>query len=146
MITIIENEVLPSFLNIEQVKSKVQQILEHLNIPKEEITIVFDNNVGLREINKLYAGNDNPTDVLSFSLINENPETGNKYLGDIIISLDKVGSQSQENGHPYETELFTLISHGVLHLLGFDHDNDENAAILFKKQDEILKFLQVNNP
>ena len=83
-------------------------------------------------------GVDGPTDVLSFPSDEIDPETGNRYLGDILISVQRAAAQAQIPGHPVESEVQLLIVHGVLHLMGHDHAEPEEKARMWKAQTEIL--------
>ena len=84
-------------------------------------------------------GKDEIPDVLSFSSGEINPETGNIYLGDIVISLEKANYQAHVNNHSIELEILTLVVHGLLHLLNYDHSIESDAKTMFDKQDRILK-------
>lgn len=106
-----------------------------------DLTIVFVNDDDIRELNKTYRNIDSPTDVLSFSSEEMDPETGSFYLGDLVISVPRATEQAQKAGHPVENEIRLLIVHGVLHLLGYDHATSEDKKIMWEKQTSILKSL-----
>jgi len=97
------------------------------------ITLVDDNAIHL--LNKQYRGIDRPTDVLSFALQEDqecSPSTEELaeqplVLGDVIISTDTAQCQANEHGHSLEKEIWILLIHGMLHLLGYDHEHDEDA-------------------
>ena len=108
---------------------------EHLNV---DITIAFVTDEDIQSLNRSYRGIDSPTDVLSFSSEEVDPDTDRLYLGDIIISLPRAAAQSQKAGHKLENEIQLLIVHGVLHLLGYDHSDPEEKKIMWQVQDEIL--------
>jgi probable rRNA maturation factor len=86
-----------------------------------EMSIIVTSDERLRKLNQSYRGIDTPTDVLSFPAGDIDPETGNIYLGDIIISLQRANQQALNTGHRVEAELQLLVIHGTLHLIGFDH-------------------------
>jgi len=111
------------------------QTLKFLAKDKNEVTIVFSDDHEIQHLNKQFAKNDYPTDVLSFSADQIDPETGLNYLGDIVISIGKAQIQAQENNIHLFEELTTLLIHGVLHLCGFDHadDNSENEMFALQK-------------
>ena len=96
-----------------------------------EISFALVDNEQIRELNKVYRGIDEPTDVLSFPMDEE-------IWGDIIISIDKVISQAEEYGHSLERELGFLVVHGILHLLGYDHQTPEEEAIMRQKEEKVL--------
>ena len=95
----------------------------------------------LRELKKTHLGIDEIPDVLSFSSGEINPETGNIYLGDIVISLEKANDQAEVNNHSIELEVLTLVVHGLLHLLNYDHSIESEAKTMFEKQDRILEVI-----
>ena len=106
-----------------------------------ELTIVITGDVEVRELNHQYLGIDAPTDVLSFSAGEVDPETGQKYLGDIIISYPQAEKQALVAGHPVQDELQLLIVHGSLHLLGHDHAEPVEKTAMWAAQGIILKSL-----
>ena len=79
-----------------------------------------------------------PTDVLSFPASETDPDTGASYIGDILISIPRAQAQADAAGHPLEAEVQLLVVHGVLHLLGYDHADAEEKALMWKAQAEIL--------
>ena len=141
MITIIQNVSFPNELNIKRLSEKLQEALKQLKVSDSEVTIVLDSNKKLRELKKSYLGIDEIPDVLSFTSGEINPETGNIYLGDIVISLEKANYQAEVNNHPIEFEVLMLVVHGLLHLLNYDHSIESNAKTMFDKQDRILEVI-----
>ena len=139
MITIIQNVSFPNELNIDKLHEKFQEALQQLKVSDSEVTIVFDSNKKLKELKYSYLGKDEIPDVLSFTSGEINPETGNIYLGDIVISLEKANYQAHVNNHSIELEILTLVIHGLLHLLNYDHSIESDAKTMFDKQDRILK-------
>jgi|SRR5690625_22146 len=110
-----------------------------------EISISFVDNQKMKELNRNYRQQNKVTDVISFAMqelvegevgiIGENIPL---VLGDIVISLDQAKIQAKEYEHSLERELGFLIVHGFLHLLGYDHMNEEQEEAMFKKQNELL--------
>jgi len=141
MVTIIKNGLFSDKYNFDLLSDKSQEALKQLNVPESEITIVLAPNKKLRELNKSYLKIDETTDVLSFYSGESNPETGIFYLGDIIISFEKAADQAKDKNHPVEFEILTLVVHGILHLLDYDHLTKTDAKIMFEKQDEILEVI-----
>jgi rRNA maturation RNase YbeY len=109
-----------------------------------EVSVVLDNDDQIRKLNKSFRNLDEPTDVLSFSSGEIDPDTGSRYLGDIVISFPRAKAQAIEQGHSIKKELSTLIVHGLLHLAGFDHSNGEEEKKMFDMQSEILDELSVS--
>ncbi len=110
-----------------------------------ELSITFVDNERIQEINRDYRDKDNPTDVISFAL--EEMGEGEieivgadmpRVLGDIIISIPRTKEQAEEYGHSFLRELGFLAVHGFLHLVGYDHEEQEEEEIMFSKQREIL--------
>ena len=99
----------------------------------------------IREINRDYRSKDKATDVITFALFadDENSIIQNDTLelGEIIISIDTLISQAQENGNTIEKELYTLITHGILHLLGFDHLTQKDYDFVVGIQEAIVNNL-----
>ncbi|ADJ26590.1 protein of unknown function UPF0054 [Dehalogenimonas lykanthroporepellens BL-DC-9] len=119
-----------------------------------EMGIYITGQEKMRELNRVYRGKDKPTDVLSFSFYVKEasgsaetdvefpvPEDGSLHLGELVISLPQAELQAAELGHSVKTELARLLIHGVMHLLGFDHEKDADAEIMEARELEILKQL-----
>jgi len=122
----------------------VRAVFEHqatLESPDAELSIVLTDDARLQELNRDYLGIDAPTDVLSFPASETDPQTGARYLGDILISIPRAQAQAEAGGHPLAAEVQLLVVHGVLHLLGHDHAQARQKAKMWKAQAEILKRL-----
>lgn len=116
-----------------------------LNLDEErcEISVTFVGLDEIHELNREYRGVDRPTDVLSFpqfeDLEEEAPEVGEICLGDVVICKDKAEEQAAEFGHSFERELVYLFTHSVLHLLGYDHMEDDEKAVMREREEEIMR-------
>ena len=116
-----------------------------LNLDKQrcEISVTFVDLDEIHELNKQYRGVDSPTDVLSFpqfdDLEEELPEVGEICLGDVVICEEKAREQAEEFGHSFERELVYLFTHSVLHLLGYDHMEDDEKKAMRAREEEIMK-------
>lgn len=121
-----------------------------------EISVLFTDDEGIRIINRDSRGIDAPTDVLSFpmaeyespgdfSIFREgdpelfNPDTGDFFLGDIVLNLDRIESQAREYGHSERRELAFLTAHSMLHLFGYDHMAEGERSEMERRQREILE-------
>lgn len=104
----------------------------------QEITLVLTDDEQLRALNFEFMGIDAPTDVLSFPAGEVNPETGAFYLGDVIISYPQAILQAGTGGHAVLDELRLLAVHGVLHLFGYDHADEEQRSCMWSRQAAIL--------
>jgi probable rRNA maturation factor len=123
-----------------------QVVLQHESQSLDvDLSIVLTDNARLHELNLNYLGVDAPTDVLSFPASETDPETGARYLGDILISIPRAQEQADAAGHPLESEVQLLIVHGMLHLLGYDHAEPDEKDRMWKAQGEILESLGLGN-
>ncbi|MED2972513.1 rRNA maturation RNase YbeY [Fictibacillus sp. B-59209] len=131
---------------IEELTNLLNQAAVMEDIPDEtELSVTFVTNERIHEINKQYRNKDTPTDVISFAMEEmgegELEITGDdlpRILGDIIISAEIAKNQAEEYGHSFLRELGFLTVHGFLHLLGYDHLNEQEEKKMFSRQDEIL--------
>jgi len=125
-------------------ENTAQYVLVELSKEKEaDITIAIEDDEQLKSLNLQFLGIDSPTDVLSFPSDEIDPDTGNKYLGDIIISLPTATRQAQVAGHSLENEMQLLVVHGMLHLLGYDHITPETKMEMWAIQARFLNHLGV---
>jgi len=115
------------------------ETLQQQSVLDADLTLVVSDDDAIRELNRNFLGNDSPTDVLSFPANEMDPETGRRYLGDVIISLPRAREQSEEAGNPLEAELQLLVIHGVLHLLGYNHAEAEEKALMWAAQAQVLE-------
>ena len=111
--------------------------------PDADLTLVLTSDAQIQALDRDFLGKDVPTDVLSFPACETDPETGRRYLGDIIISVPCAEAQSIAMGHSLEAELSLLVVHGVLHLLGHDHAGAEEKTRMWAAQSEILTGLGI---
>ncbi len=106
-----------------------------------DITIILTDDAQIHELNKQYRGIDAPTDVLSFPSGDTDPDSNRLYLGDVVISYPRAQAQAEAEGHPVEAELQLLVVHGVLHLSGYDHVEEQGKSGMRAAQSEILVLL-----
>ncbi|WP_107838040.1 rRNA maturation RNase YbeY [Metasolibacillus meyeri] len=128
----------------------VERLLQHAASEEQvddnsELSVTFVTNEAIHEINRQYRDKDQPTDVISFALEElgegETEIIGEglpRILGDIIISVERTQEQADDYGHSFERELGFLAVHGFLHLLGYDHMNEQDEKEMFDKQNAIL--------
>lgn len=124
----------------ELIKQAVDAALafEHFSYPCEVSVTIVDNE-RIRELNNEFRNIDRETDVLSFPMEDEDDGMENVVLGDIVISLEKAEQQAKEYGHSLEREIAFLCVHSVLHLLGYDHMENEEERDMFERQEKILE-------
>jgi probable rRNA maturation factor len=114
--------------------------LEVLGLSRVELSVALVSDAQIKRLNKLYRNKDKPTDVLSFP-IGEKVEDW-LILGDIVISVDTAKRQAQELGHSLEEELKRLLVHGLVHLLGYDHElGGEEEKKFFELEESVLREL-----
>ncbi len=149
-------------LNTRQVAERVTEgTLDYLNCPYEAcVGLRITDDKEIRKLNRDYRQIDRATDVLSFPLIDFpqpgsfeflesddedafDPDSGELTLGDIVISCDRVLAQAEAYGHSVLREYAFLITHSMLHLLGYDHMTEEDAAVMEGLQEKILEQLQI---
>jgi len=113
-----------------------------------EVSLLLVDNQRIHALNLEYRGVDRPTDVLSFALqeeMEEEPEIEeeDEMLGDIVISVERARDQAQEYGHSFEREIVYLAVHGTLHLLGFDHEEENDKQEMRSKEEEVMSKLKL---
>lgn len=111
-----------------------------------EVSLMLVDDERIHELNREYRGVDRPTDVLSFALqeeTEEEPDTEfeDDMLGDIVISVPRAREQAIDYGHSFEREIVYLAVHGTLHLLGYDHEDDEDKQEMRAKEEEVMAVL-----
>jgi probable rRNA maturation factor len=104
-----------------------------------DLTVVLTDDAQIRQLNREYLGLDSPTDVLAFPASDTDPDSGARYLGDVLISVPQAEAQARAAGHLLAAEVQLLIVHGVLHLLGYDHGQPEAKACMWAVQAEVLQ-------
>lgn len=125
---------------LDTLNDYIKYVVKKLKLEKCEFNIIIIDNEKIHKINKEYRNVDRETDVISFAL-EDNMDityTDFRLLGDIYISIDKCYSQAKEYGHSRTREICFLATHGILHLLGYDHMEPEDEAEMFKLQNELL--------
>ena len=146
MINFVIAEAFEPLVDAQKLERAALATLQHQTGSTEsDLSIVIEDDAHLHELNKEFLDVDAPTDVLSFPSGEEeaDPETGQVYLGDVIISYPRASEQANAAGHAVIDEMQLLVVHGVLHLLGHDHAEDEEKAAMWAAQGEILRGLDV---
>ncbi|MBM9589140.1 rRNA maturation RNase YbeY [Leptospira sp. 201903075] len=129
----------------ELVVENCERILKYVSpqfLQSLELSILVVDDALMREINRERRGKDKTTDVLSFPLYSESPPIPFQILGEVVISMDTCLLQAKEIGHSLIDEFYRLLVHGILHLFGYDHEtNEEDAILMRKKEDECLELV-----
>jgi probable rRNA maturation factor len=137
----------------------IEKVLTAENMPPHvEISLVLTGQERIQELNRQYRGLDKPTDVLSFSMTEEEgkegeepsafigPPDGLLHLGEVIISYPQAVKQAAEHDHSVNKELAVLTIHGVLHILGYDHEKEEMEPEMQAKEKELLSGIEKELP
>ena len=128
---------------VEPFVEAAQQTLRLLGLVDVELSILLCDDAFIHPLNRDYRGKDRPTDVLSFSQ-REEGDPDDPVLGDVIISIERAQEQADERGHALGVELALLLVHGILHLLGYDHEEEEEAEEMEAKERELLAQISVD--
>ncbi len=149
-INVLIDEDLEGCLDVAWLESVTAEVLLAENTdPGSELGLVITDQEKIRELNLVHLGEDEPTDVLSFPMLPDSedeeelgtfvvPPDGITHLGEVIISCPQAVIQAEERGHSVQKEVATLIIHGVLHLLGYDHDEPGREGRMRARESEIL--------
>ncbi|MBT8489805.1 MAG: rRNA maturation RNase YbeY [Deltaproteobacteria bacterium] len=132
-------------IDIPRVRQAVNNILKYLHIEDSEISLLFLDDEGITGINYTYLQRNYPTNVIAFSM--REGEHGNinpHILGDIVISVETTQRYSEQEGIPFSDELDYFIIHGLLHLLGYDHEESETGSERMKQKEREI-FFHLNN-
>lgn len=136
----------------DQLESKIEiAILKALEIEgynvEGEVSVLFVNNEDIKNLNHKYREKDAVTDVLSFqqydNIVRDGFDEDYLYLGDVVISLERAEEQAQEYGHTFEREVIYLTIHSILHLLGYDHIEEDDKVIMREHEKNIMKELEL---
>ncbi len=142
MEVLITNEQEAVDINIDFIKKIAVEIMSFIKSPdNSQLSLVFCDDEAIKELNNEYRGKDQPTDVLSFPIELENFIPEIRMLGDIVISTDTAIKQAKEYNHSVITEIVILLIHGLLHLHGYDHIDEEDNKKMRNKEKEVLKYL-----
>lgn len=131
---------------MEKIEDIIVECLHHEGYDDNyEVSLSFVDNKEIHQLNKDFRGVDRATDVLSFPLLSDefDVEYEEESLGDIVISLERALEQSVEYNHSFEREVCFLVCHSMFHLLGYDHDNDENTKEMREKEEHVLNKLNI---
>ena len=141
MITIQKNTSLPNDFNLRYLREAIVTTLKRFDKADNDITVRITGDEEMHQLNRTYRGIDATTDVLSSHQDLLDPDTKRVYLGDIVISAAKAHEQAIENQQTFHEECAFLAIHGTLHLLGFNHEDPEEKAVMWALQNEIFNIV-----
>ena len=132
----------------ENVRAAAEKVGELYGVENGEVSVTLTNNEYIHTLNKQYRGIDRPTDVLSFALNeSEEPEVEDgpdvNVLGDLVISVERAKEQAADYGHSVKREIAFLTVHGMLHLLGYDHMEEEDRLEMEAEQRFVMEKLGI---
>ena len=132
--------------DVEIVHRAVFVTLMAHNLDDYEVSVLLTDDPRMTDLNREYRGIDAPTDVLAFPQLEGKADDlmYSTILGDVVISLETAARQAINETHSLEEEVAFLTVHGVLHLIGYDHQTKKEAAVMFAKQDTILRRMQID--
>ena len=125
---------------LTELKELLINVCKDEKLDNGEFNVIIVDEEKIHDLNREYRGIDRVTDVISFALEDDKSFNIDAYrmLGDIYICLNKAKEQANEYGHSFKRELSFLAIHGLLHLLGYDHMNEDDEKVMFDKQEEVL--------
>jgi len=127
----------------------LDSLLQDSDLGWGEVNVVVGDDEMLQNLNREYRSKDAPTDVLAFSYIEGEEDIDSDdpdfAVGDIFISLEKASQQAENAGHSIARELAFLAVHGMLHLIGYDHIEDDEAALMRKKELAVMELFDQRN-
>lgn len=140
----IDNQQTKQPIKEKAIQKKVRAILNALDCPDGELSIVLVDDVRIADLNQTYLQHAGPTNVISFPMREGDfSEINPQVLGDVVISMDTCAREAAEAGMAMETRLDQLLIHGILHLLGYDHVHSESEAREMEaKSDELLALVK----
>ena len=129
---------------LEKIKKTIRTAVE-AEYPNHtfELNIFFCDDETIRSYNREYRGVDRATDVLTFPMFDFGPPELPALLGDIVLSVPRAQAQAEEYGHSFEREMCFLAAHAALHLIGYDHENEDERAQMETRQREVLSALGI---
>ena len=149
-INVLIDEDLEGYLEVSWLQRVAEQVLAAQDTGSSvELGLVITSQERVQQLNRSYLGRDEPTDVLAFSMLPEadrypfvTPPDGVLHLGEVIISYPQAVTQAEEHQHSIKREIAILIIHGVLHLLGYEHDKPELESEMQAREGEILSRIE----
>jgi len=124
-----------------ELRQWMRTVLRHLDQRQAELSLALVTDREIHSLNRQYRGKDKPTDVLSFPLADALQPS---LLGDVVISVATAARQAQRRGHSLREELQTLLIHGIIHLLGYDHEVSRSEAIRMHRKEREVRIILAN--
>ncbi len=136
--TLIPPDILEGKL-VKEIENRLKKALKFLKVEGKEVSLTFTEDALIKELNKIYLGRDYPTNVMAFSM-REGQSVSEKILGDVVISVERAQEESRIYGLPFKNYLLSLVFHGTLHLLGYEHERGVFSPwLMLKKELQLLE-------
>ena len=143
---LISNQQQKHKVNLKTIRDKAQRILSALALIDEELSLLIVDDEEIEKLNTEYRGKAKPTNVLSFPMRDGEPPYISSLLGDVVISSETNKKEADDAGITFDERFSQLLIHGILHLIGYDHElSVEDAVAMEEKSLELLKIIE-NNP
>jgi len=135
-------------LLVDRVIAAALSALDTDNGESAEVSLLFADDARISLLKGAWLGKNSPTNVLSFPAadVGQPPCEGNRFLGDMIFSFDTIRREAEDEGKPFEAHLAHMIAHGFLHLMGYDHIDDEEANVMEALESRALLTLGMPDP
>lgn len=129
----------PHDVSLARLRTRAQRMLEALGRADSELTVLLVDDATIHELNRTYRGIDSPTDVLSFAMQEgEYGDVNPQLLGDVVIAVPTARRQAQKAKRTAFDEIVFLLAHGLLHLVGYDHQSDDEDRVMKKETRRLL--------
>jgi probable rRNA maturation factor len=128
------------------VRQAIEAAVSDAGPSSAEVGVVLTDDTRIRDLNRIWLGNDKATNVLSFPAPDASPPSDTKFLGDVVFALQTIRREAEDEQKSFERHLAHLAVHGALHLLGFDHAGDQDAEVMEERERRILARLGIPDP
>jgi probable rRNA maturation factor len=144
MTVLIENQQSKHPISIERVQKSAQAILNALDSPEGELSVLLVDDTRITQLNQDYLNRKGPTNVIAFPMREGlHAEINPHLIGDVVISMDTCAKEAQEVDISIDQRFYQLLIHGILHLFGYDHiHSSEEALVMDAKSDELLALVE----
>lgn len=125
-------------LRSRKIKQALTRVLGGLALHDAELSVLLTDDATISDLNRRYRGKEGPTNVLAFPMSEGAFPEGRMMLGDVVVSVDTAMRESIQSGEPLESRILRLLLHGLLHLLGHDHESSPSEARRMREEEEKL--------
>lgn len=140
------NDVKNSGVNGRALVATAKKLLTAADEPSSSLSLTLVNDATIRRLNREHRGKDKATDVLSFSLVENGSASAERLLGDVVISVDTARRQAAEYDASLQAELYRLLIHGILHVMGHDHERADERRVMVAAERRLAKAIALPWP